>query len=103
MLAAALLLSAGAASAEDASPVKKPHLDRFKEADANNDGFLTKEEMRAGQEKRLDEMFAKADLDKDGKLSPEEIAKSREEMKKRWKERKDAKGPDGGPPPEPKE
>ena len=99
MLAAALVLSAGAAHAE--GPGKK-HFDRFKEADANNDGFLTKEEMKAGQEKRLDEMFAKTDLDKDGKLSPEEMAKGREEMKKRWKERKEAKGAEGAPV-EPKE
>ncbi|PZP56705.1 MAG: hypothetical protein DI586_02745 [Micavibrio aeruginosavorus] len=104
LMATALIFAGSAAFAEDAAkPDRKPPHDRFKEADSNSDGFLTKEEMKKGQEKRLDEMFSRTDADKDGKLSPEEMKKGREEMRKKWKERRaehkdgDGKGP---PPPE---
>lgn len=103
LMATALIFAGSAAFAEDAPKADgKPRPDRFKEADANNDGFITKEEMKAQQEKRLDDMFAKTDTDKDGKLSQEEMKKGREEMRKRWKERKEG-GPDGAPPVGPKE
>ena len=86
VLATALILTAAPAFAE--APHDGPKHDRFKEADKNTDGFLTKEEMLEAHKARIDKMFEKADLDKDGKLSKEEMEKSREEMKKRWKERK---------------
>jgi Skp family chaperone for outer membrane proteins len=53
----------------------------FEEADANKDGFLTKEEMRNAQDKKLDEMFARLDTNKDGKLSKDELKKGHEEMR----------------------
>lgn len=104
LMATALIFAGSAAFAEDGPKPdgKRPPHDRFKEADTNGDGFLTKEEMQKGQQKRLDEMFERTDLDKDGKLSKEEMEKGREEMKKRWKERKAAKD-EGGPPPVSKE
>ena len=99
LMATALIFAGSAAFAEDGPKPegKRPHHDRFKEADENGDGFLTKEEMKKGQEKRLDEMFARTDTNKDGKLSKEEMEKGREEMRKKWKEHKGGK--DGGPPP----
>lgn len=87
VLATALILTAAPAFAEDGPKEGKKH-DRFKEADKNTDGFLTKDEMLEAHKARLDKMFEKTDLDKDGKLSQEEMEKGREEMKKRWKERR---------------
>lgn len=100
MMAMALVFAGTAAFAADApKPDMKgppPH-DRFKEADTNGDGFLTKDEMKAQQDKHLNEMFDKTDTNKDGKLSPDEMKAGREEMKKRWKDHKDG-GPDATPP-----
>ncbi|MFA7276926.1 MAG: EF-hand domain-containing protein [Pseudobdellovibrionaceae bacterium] len=59
----------------------------FAEADANEDGFLSKAELQAQQEKRFNEMFAKADTNNDGKLSPEEAQKGREMIRAKFKER----------------
>ena len=101
MMATALIFAGTAAFAADTAPTPgKDHggVDRFKQADANNDGFITKDEMKAQQEKRLDEMFEKTDTNKDGKLSKEEMKAGREAMRQKWKDHKDA-GP-GGPPPE---
>jgi hypothetical protein len=78
-------------------------------ADTNGDGFLTKDEMIAAHRKRLDEMFAKTDANKDGKLSREEMKAGRERMKaerkakrEEWKAKReerqknrDGAGPDG--------
>lgn len=63
----------------------------FEEADTNKDGFLTKDEMRAVQEKKLDQMFEHVDADKDGKLSKEELKKGHEEMRQKMRERFKAK------------
>lgn len=103
VVATALILTGGAAFAEGS--VKdgkgKPHYDRFAEADADKDGFLTKDEMQKAQEKKLDEMFTRTDTDKDGKLSKDEMEKGRAEMRKKWKERKESMkdGPKGEKPP----
>ena len=111
MVATALLLGGAAAHAEDApkaDPAKKPHTGFFTDADANKDGFLTKDEMQKAQEKRLDDMFTRTDTNKDGKLSKDEMKTGRDKMEKRWKERREAHkdgkpdggpGPEGGPPP----
>ena len=45
---------------------------RFREADQNSDGMLSKEETQAGMP-RLAERFDKLDQNKDGQLSPEEL------------------------------
>ena len=70
---------------------KGPHrgAERFKRADTNNDGFLTKEEMTAEHQKRLDKMFIEADTNKDSKLSPEEMKKSRDAMRAKWKAKRE--------------
>jgi hypothetical protein len=78
------------------APVVAPHAGGpghgfFEEADTNHDGFLTKDEMRAAQDKKLDEMFARLDTNKDGKLSKEELQKGHEEMRNKMRERLQAK------------
>lgn len=64
--------------------------DFFAKADADKDGFITKEEMTARQQARLDEMFATVDTDKDGKLSKDEMEKGRELMRAKWKAKMEA-------------
>lgn len=64
-----------------------PKPDFFAMIDANKDGFVTKEEMTAHHQARLDDMFATADTDGDGKLSKEEMEKGRELMRAKMKER----------------
>ncbi len=64
-----------------------PRPDFFAKLDANKDGFITKEEMTAHQQARLDDLFATADTDGDGKLSKEEMEKGRELMRAKMKER----------------
>ncbi len=114
-VALGLILTSAAAMAEDtAKPaVKDPQQhgdkhrpDRFAEADKNNDGFITKEEMTAAQKAKMDKMFADLDTDKDSKLSKAEMEagkkQMREKMKAHWNEKK-AKGevpPAKGPAPD---
>ncbi len=64
---------------------EKRAAEMFAKTDTNKDGFLSKDEMLAGQRERLDEMFATADTNKDGKLSPEEMKKGREAMHAKMK------------------
>ncbi len=59
---------------------------RMMRGDANQDGFLSKDEMAAEHQKRFDEMFSKADADKDGKLSPEEMREGRKAMRAKMQE-----------------
>jgi hypothetical protein len=95
LMAATLALgSAAPAFAQDAAPSAPPathgpavggpsHF--FEDADTNKDGFLTKEEMRAAQDKKLDEMFAHLDTNHDGKLSKEELRQGHEEMRNKMR------------------
>src|SRR6188768_2590901 len=49
------------------------HMQKFMgKADANADGVITGEELKAGEEKMRAEHLAKVDTDHDGKVSPEE-------------------------------
>lgn len=61
---------------------------RFKDADTDGDGFLSKDEItaKAGERraKRLDRMFEHRDADKDGKLSAEEMAPPADRIAKRF-------------------
>jgi hypothetical protein len=57
----------------------------FKEADTDGDGFLTRMEMDAVHQKRLDKMFAETDTNKDSKLSEEEMKAGREKMREKFK------------------
>lgn len=99
ILAAAIALGAAPAFAEHGGPHGPgpggpggpgghggPGMHFFEESDTNKDGFLTKEEMREAQEKRLNEMFEKLDTDKDGKLSKEELQKGHAEMRKKMRQ-----------------
>lgn len=113
MALAALILMGTAlpAFAEEGPKGDGPRKDRgakmFEEADTNKDGKLTKDEMRASHDKRIDKMFSELDTDKSGDLTKAELDagrdKMREKMKERWKDKKDhaPEGKDGGPPPPP--
>jgi Ca2+-binding EF-hand superfamily protein len=75
----------GALSLNAADEPKKPESgrsrrspeERFKKADSNNDGFVTKEELVTAFGKKdaskVAEHFKKLDTNSDGKLSPEEM------------------------------
>lgn len=54
-------------------------------ADVNRDGTITKDELVAGANAHIDELFEVMDTDKDGKLSKEELAKGRELMRERMR------------------
>ena len=66
LLGASLLAGGGAYAAQQARD-GAPR-DHMMQADANNDGIVTREEVLAG----VDARFAKADTDKDGQLSADE-------------------------------
>jgi hypothetical protein len=55
--------------------------EKFKQADTNGDGMLSKAEMKVQQEKRLDKMFSEADVNNDGNLSKEELRAHREKKR----------------------
>ena len=102
ILGLGVALSAAPAQAQDdaaktAGAEKREHAGKhgghfFKQADTNGDGQLTREEMRAAQEKKLDKMFEKLDADKDGKLSQAELEKGRKDMHKKFKEYREKRG-----------
>ncbi len=58
-------------------------------ADANQDGFITKEEMMDMHKKRVDRLFEKADKNNDGKLSKEEWKEGKKAMRAEMKDRKE--------------
>lgn len=68
--------------------------DHFAKADANKDGYLTKDEMLAMHKARLDKMFTEADTNHDGKLSKDEMETARGKFRERMKEHmEDRRGP----------
>ena len=76
-----LLGSSIAAAHPDPSKTPPRPLDkRFKTADANSDGLISREEFQIMQKRRLEKFFTKIDLNNDNHLSIEE-------MRKRFKER----------------
>lgn len=60
--------------------------DKFLQADANGDGFITKDEMAKVQQERMDKMFSETDTNNDGKLSPDEMKAGREKWHAKMKE-----------------
>lgn len=80
----------------------RPRFDKFARADADKDGFVTREEMLTGQQKRLEEFFATVDTDQDGRLTREEMDKGRKLMREKMKARFEAEregraAPDAAP------
>ncbi len=82
----------GKVSYEEIKSVR-PHMteERFKWADTNNDGFITKEDVRDWAE-HAQAKFKEADTDNDGKLSREEMRKIFPNMKDEAFNRKDENG-----------
>lgn len=66
--------------------------DMFAKVDTDKDGFVTKDEMLAGQKARLDDFFANADTNHDGKLSRDEMEKGRELMRARFEAKRSGTG-----------
>ncbi len=98
-LSLALTLAAGSALAADMDAKMPPkgdegmkHHPMFKEADTNDDGFLSKDEWKA----KGDKMFSEIDTNNDGKISPDEMKahheKRREMMKEHREERHEKMG-----------
>ena len=74
--AAILFTVSGSALAEGAKGEK------FKQADTNADGLLSRSELEAQNDKRLDDLFAHADANNDGLISKEEMRSHRKAKKK---------------------
>lgn len=92
MAAAGTLMVATPSRAEDGTPSAEGaggHHggEMFNRADANKDGFLTREEMLKAHEARIDKMFADLDTSKDNKLSQDEMKAGRDKMRAKMKER----------------
>ena len=60
----------------------------FKEADANADGVISKDEFKAHHEKKADDWFTKLDADGNGEVTDEEAKEGRKNMRKKMKDRK---------------
>lgn len=71
----------------------RPHMteERFKWADTNNDGFITREDVRDWAE-HAQAKFKEADIDNDGKLSRDEVKKLFPNMNDEMFNRKDDNG-----------
>jgi len=54
---------------------------KFKEADTNSDGMLSRAELQVQQENRLNNLFIQADTNKDGLISKEEMKAHRKNKK----------------------
>ena len=71
-----LLVSSIVSAHPDSSETLSRPLDkRFRTADANSDGLISKEEFQIMQKRRLEKFFAKIDLNNDNHLSKEEMRK----------------------------
>lgn len=83
-MALALGMTSGVAMAEhhEGGDHKGKMMERV---DTDGDGMISKAEFMAKHE----EKFAKMDANNDGQLSKEEMKEAREHMKEKWKEMKD--------------
>ncbi len=70
---AGIALATPAAMAAEVSPTMSVDA-KFRALDANQDGFVTKSEMK--RYRQYDKAFDEADLNHDGKLSPDEFVKA---------------------------
>lgn len=90
MLGAAVLAlqAIPALAQEKGGDYGKPRGEKFFDMhDADKDGVVTESEFLA----KAKERFAEMDADKDGKVTKEEAAAKHEDMKKKWKERREQK------------
>ena len=62
----------GVISAEEKSAARKKAQERYKAADKNSDGALSREEAKAGGYSNIEKNFDAIDANKDGKVTPEE-------------------------------
>ena len=76
-LASIFLLGSSIAAAhpDSSEAISRPLDKRFKTADANSDGLVSKEEFQIMQKRRLEKIFARIDLNNDNHLSKEEMRK----------------------------
>jgi hypothetical protein len=87
LLAAIGLASAGAMAV--AAPEGHGHMARLKAADTNGDGLISKAEAQASLP-RLAKRFDEIDANHDGQVSPEELRAAHEKMKSVMFDRMDA-------------
>jgi hypothetical protein len=62
----------GVISPEEKSEARRKAQERYKAADKNSDGALTREEARAGGFTNIERNFDAMDANRDGKVTPEE-------------------------------
>tara|TARA_B100000579_G_scaffold308876_1_gene258568 strand:+ start:210 stop:500 length:291 start_codon:yes stop_codon:yes gene_type:complete len=67
--------SIATAHPDPSETLSRPLDKRFKTADTNSDGLISKEEFQVMQKRRLKQFFAKIDLNSDNHLSIEELRK----------------------------
>jgi hypothetical protein len=62
----------GVISADEKSEARRKAQERYKAADKNNDGALSREEAKAGGYANIEKNFDAIDANKDGKVTPDE-------------------------------
>jgi len=77
LITTAILFSLSGSALAEGSKGKK-----FKQTDTNGDGLLSRSELQAKQDKRLDDLFSNADSNNDGFISKEEMRSHRKNKKK---------------------
>jgi Ca2+-binding EF-hand superfamily protein len=81
-MAAGTIFGASLAIAIEAMPESQPsfqlseYQERFRAADRNADGVLSREEAEAARMHRIVQYFERLDVDRDGKLDPAEFRRS---------------------------
>ena len=87
-MAVMTLFAAAQAYADDAAPTPDHPMHRM-DADTNKDGKVSRDEFRAAQEKRSDEMFKRMDTNGDGFIDENERKAARDKMHERWEHRRE--------------
>ena len=64
----------------------------FKEADANGDGTISKEEFKAHHAKKAENWFGKLDQDGNGEVTTDEAKQGRKKVRERLEKRKERRG-----------
>jgi len=87
-IAVMTLFAAGQTYAEDAAPTAD-HPPHRMDADTNKDGKISRDEFRAAQEKRSDEMFKRMDTNGDGVIDQDEKKAMGDKMRERRDHRRE--------------